>query len=537
MKMMRVTSALAVLAALAAAQVTERWVMRYDGGASDMPFDAARAMRVDTAGNVYVTGYSVGPDSSQDIVTLKYDTDGVTLWSHRLNGPAADWDQPWDLATDAAGRTYVAGFVTGTREDYCTVRYGADGETLWTAYYNGPGNSLDQAYRLALDDQGAVYVTGCSYGLYSYGDIHTVKYDSTGAVAWSQRLTSSGDRIDAGKAIAVQDRQAYIAGTIWQGNSRRDDILVGRFGPTGETLWTAVYGGPGNWNDDPTDIAVDSSGRIYVAGWAQGPSNVDAVLLCYAPDGTQEWSALYNGTGNGDDSWSALVIGSGRIYVVGTSTGVGTRADILTACYTPDGDTLWTARYDGPASHTDGGSDIELDAQGNVYVTGWSSNAAQTNREDYCTIRYNHAGEIVWVMRYNGPAGAEDKPYRIGLDAQRNVYVTGESRGAGTQTDFCTIKYGQGSGAKEGPSESTTATGPRASVVRGVLWLGAAEGRHPCPVSLIDIAGRRTADLRSGPNDVSVVEPGVYFLGPAHSEYESGGVTDPRPAVKLVLVR
>lgn len=47
--------------------------------------------------------------------------------------------------------------------------------------------------------------------------------------------------------------------------------------------------------------------------------------------------------GNGDDSWSTLVLGLGRVYEVATSTGSGTRTDILTACYTPDIDNTVTA--------------------------------------------------------------------------------------------------------------------------------------------------------------------------------------------------
>jgi hypothetical protein len=59
-----------------------------------------------------------------------------------------------------------------------------------------------------------------------------------------------------------------------------------------------------------------------------------------------------------------------------------------------------------------------------------------------------------------------------------------------------------------------------ASVVRGVLWLGA--GTVPQPgasdalglsrAALLDIAGRKVLDLHPGPNDVSQLAPGVYFV-------------------------
>lgn len=47
-----------------------------------------------------------------------------------------------------------------------------------------------------------------------------------------------------------------------------------------------------------------------------------------------------------------------------------------------------------------------------------------------------------WVARYNGPAGP-DYPRAIALDSSGSVYVTGESAGAGTDSDYATVKYVQ----------------------------------------------------------------------------------------------
>jgi hypothetical protein len=51
------------------------------------------AMTIDDVGNVYVTGQSVGTNSNEDIVTIKYGVTGINEWSSH---PA--YDTPFNLS-------------------------------------------------------------------------------------------------------------------------------------------------------------------------------------------------------------------------------------------------------------------------------------------------------------------------------------------------------------------------------------------------------------------------------------------------------
>jgi uncharacterized delta-60 repeat protein len=424
------------------AQVTQDWAARYNGTANSN--DVALSIAVDGSGNVYVTGYSTGSGTDKDYVTIKYNSSGVQQWEQRYNGPGNGEDWAYSVAVDGTGNVYVTGYSvgSGTDKDYVTIKYNSSGVQQWEQRYNGPGNREDEAYSLAVDGSGNVYVTGNSFGSGTGYDYATIKYNTEGAQQWIARYNGPGNEKDKAASILVDDLgNVYITGISW-GKGTDYDITTIKYNENGVQIWFQRYNGPGN-SDDETDLLsfdIDGSGNIYVTGGSMGNgTGYDFVTIKYDTEGLQQWVQRYNGPGNGDDMASSIAVDkTGNVYVTGQSIGKGSIYDYCTIKYNTSGDSLWVRRYNGPGNSYDSPMSIAVDDLGNSYVTGLSFGSG--TGYDFATIKYNSEGVQDWIHIYNCLEKGDDSAFFIVVDDSGNVYVTGKSYGNGTGADYATIK-------------------------------------------------------------------------------------------------
>ena len=154
------------------------------------------------------------------------------------------------------------------------------------------------------------------------------------------------------------------------------------------------------------------------------------------------WLARYTGPAvmGIDIPTDIAVDAEGNVYVTGISDGGTTWYDWATVKYDTNGSQLWVARYTNGIMCTycnvgnESANALAVDKDGNVYVTGLSGG-------DYVTIKYNNDGKQLWVARYNN--GGYDLATAIVVDSSGNVYVTGGSwYGANAQPYYyATVKY------------------------------------------------------------------------------------------------
>jgi uncharacterized delta-60 repeat protein len=387
------------------------WVRRYN--VPGMGWDIAQDIAVDNLGNVFVTGYSWGStDYKYDYVTIKYNSAGVEQWVNRYNGIGNDWDIASDLEIDNQGNIYVTGWSDSIESasisdnGYVTIKYNTEGEVLWIRRYDGP-ISEDAAYALTVDQAGNVYVTGESQGPYSpwYDyDYATVKYDSIGTIQWAKRYNGPGNRQDEAYAIAVDE-----AGNVYvTGGSRPDsinvegyDYLTIKYNSDGVEQWISRYDGPRGDMDVANALILDNQGNVFVTGLSSGTGTMwDIVTIKYNSEGDTVWVRRYNGPDDGPDVANCIALDNyGNVYVSGYSCCDSTYNDYVLIKYNSNGEELWVERYAGPGRFDDEIRSMALDNTGNIYVTGL--NHGTSSDDDFLTIKYVQTGGLEESKRFN----------------------------------------------------------------------------------------------------------------------------------------
>jgi uncharacterized delta-60 repeat protein len=423
-------------------QVLQKWASRYNGLGNGI--DKSYSIALDDSGNVYVTGESAGIGTNSDFATVKYNSLGIQKWASIYNGPGNSADRANAIVVDKYGNVYVTGTSggIGTSSDYATIKYNSSGVQQWVTRYNSPTNQSDYSYAIAIDDSGNVYVTG--HSTEQSPDYVTIKYNSLGVQQWVARYDSPSHHNDEAWAIAVDSSgNVYVTGDSKRWGTGIDCATI-KYNSSGAQQWIASY----NWIDSSEDVSsnlvLDDSGNVYVAGRSKlyTGSNSDYVTIKYNSSGGQQWVQRYNGPGNSMDCVNAIAVNdSGNVYVTGWSDGNGTYSDYATIKYNKAGIQQWVSRYNGTGNYDDQAIALGLDDAGNVYVTG-ESTISQSNT-DFATIKYNSSGIQKWIIHYNcGIGNGNDRGYSIAVDNFANIYVTGDSFGMeGTNFDYATIKY------------------------------------------------------------------------------------------------
>lgn len=259
---------------------------------------------------------------------------------------------------------------------------------------------------------------------------------------WSYTIGEPDSLIDW-SATATKGTDVVVVGNT-QSTTQGSDVLITKFDEDGVITWQEEYSASGD-NDYGVDVVIDDNDDIFIcaASYDGSSGTSDFLILKYTSDGTNDWDYTYDGSGSDDDIPTSITLdASGNVYVTGLTTNSSGDYDFATIKLDTDGTHEWTEVYD-----YDNESDIPAamawhSESGDLLIVG-GSGTSSTNW-DYLTIRYETDGTLVDEETVTNPGFGFDKPADMAVDAQGNIYITGSASQNGTDYDIYTVKLDTG---------------------------------------------------------------------------------------------
>ena len=343
--------------------------------------DFSVGVATDNSDGVYLTGRSA--DSTW---VTKYDSNGNQQWLEQ--SPSTG-----DIDTDNFGNVYVG----GGQGDVTITKYDSEGNQQWTQSLGTI--TLDNSFKLDVDDSGNVYLTG-----YTLGNLGG----------------PNANEFTAGR-IPIPSTDAWIVKYDSEGNQQ----------------WLKQFGS-GDY-DETFAIATDSKGSVYTSGWTFGDlggtnaGGYDVWVAKHDSDGSQQWLKQL-GTSDYDWSWDAATDSEDNVYITGWTLGDlgGSNAgsyDGWVAKYDSDGNQQWKQQF-GTAGD-DVARSIDFDDFGNFYLTGYTdADFGGSNAGSYDTwvAKYDSDGNQQWKQQFG--TSEIDNPLEIAVNSTGQVFVTGFTEGS-----------------------------------------------------------------------------------------------------------
>ncbi|MEM7036788.1 MAG: SBBP repeat-containing protein [Bacteroidota bacterium] len=359
------------------------------GGAN---YDEPRAIDVDSAGNVYLTGlfagtvdFDPGPgianfasnpvNTKSDVYALKLDSNGDFQWAVTLGDTSYDVSKA--IHANALGEVFVAGMYSGTVD-----------------FDPGPG-----VLNLSTPQPDYTHRLGFLLKLDASGNLEWVRSigQSGGEECQSFDIAANGDLLVAGTFVDSVDMDPG-PGTTLLTSSGDPDLYLMRLDPQGNFIW-AVPAVSSNAGKEVFRVVEDPFGHIYVAGNFSGVADFDPDTTDFSLTSGVAQDVYYQKlNAQGQLMWAGRVGGAfferlagfavdqnGYLYATGSffaqadfDPGPGFHwelplgsADIFLQKITPNGQLRWVHRFGGNTSDWDLGTELIVDANNRIITSGF----------------------------------------------------------------------------------------------------------------------------------------------------------------------
>lgn len=346
---------------------TVLWVKQFGGNGNDEALQVAK----DASNNVFITGFfnesvtfspsaALSSAGASDLFITKLNSNGEFQWVNSVSNTGADVGRRVKL--DNAGNIFVTGeSITGANSNIILNKYDASGTLLWAKTIGAAGNDFSNA--LEINAEGNVFLTGNFSGTVTFEassstvlssvnatDAFLAQFTNDGGLVWIKQMAGANSSSGVTPVdIAFDHNNSLILVGNFSGTANFDtgnnmisaiaagvvDVFMINFNLTGERNWIQSFGGA--FNDQVIGLTIDAEDNFYLTGIINNTCDFDpsgnsfvlssdgsndAFVAKYAGPGEFQWAERH-GSINADFGMDVSMDPSGDLIVVGTFTGAG----------------------------------------------------------------------------------------------------------------------------------------------------------------------------------------------------------------------
>ncbi|MCC6754579.1 MAG: SBBP repeat-containing protein [Saprospiraceae bacterium] len=445
-----------------------QWTSTYNGPLAN---DQGNSVAIDNQCNTYTIGSSEATNGFSDYLIIKYNTKGDTVWSRRYNGSGNGDDFATALKVDKAGNVYVTGYSKSAVGgfDIVTIKYNTNGVMQGgPLIFNGTLNKDDKPHNLDIDQVGNIYIVGSTFHSSSNKtDGIVIKYHSnlSNTPLWSNYYQSNSPYVNNycnlitkknnGNILVTDNGGVYgneVYFRIYELNTSFGH-LINQYNTIGYSTYM-----PGV----AISVMVDFSDAVFVLSSAPTSSKYTRLSKFTNIYDKWEpkvitwdaWADRHFTLGNGEISGVSAVIDS-RLGIIYAAAEVrGSDNYLLTMAWNSTQlDTFWDVRrYDFTSNASEYPISMalsnDMDEPG-IVISGNNSLG------NIFLIKYDTSGYLIWNETYDCGNLGLDFTRAMCLDQYDNIYLTGYSNCYGNDKDIQTIKY-----STHSPEATITSKGP-----------------------------------------------------------------------------
>jgi len=441
------------------------------------------------------------------------------------------------IAIQSDGKIVVAGYYSnGSNYDFALVRYNSNGILDATFGTNGIvstpiGSFDDNGNSVVIQNDGKIIVVGYSNNG-TNNDFVVVRYNSNGVLdnnfgTGGKITTDFGSTNDYAYSVAIQsDGKIIVAGKSSNGayafaiaRYNIDGSLDNTFG-TGGKLTTFF----GSGNAEGYSVAIQSDGKIVVAGSSYNGTNFDFALVRYNSNGTLDNNFGLSGIvstdfyGHSDLAYSVVIQNDSKIVLAGCFNN-GSSEHFAIARYNSNGTLDNTFNSNGKVvtyilSPGDYANSVAIHSDGKIVVGGYSYqnplnhfSLVQYNSDGSLDNNFGGTGEVVTAIGSHNSYG-----YSVAIQSDGKIIMAGLS-----YYSFAVVRY-----------NNTVTTGINAiteqnkkveifpNPFNSQAIINFNEAQKNTIIKIMDVHGKEIKEINFTGNQLTIdkdeMKKGIYFI-------------------------